>query len=42
MRDHAPTIYAYPNLEALLIGEEHGGQKQPLPDRPDRPLTERP
>jgi uncharacterized damage-inducible protein DinB len=33
MQNHAPTIYAYPSLEALLEGEGHGGAKSPLPDR---------
>jgi hypothetical protein len=31
MRDHAPTIYAYTNLQALLEGESRGGAKSPLP-----------
>ena len=31
MQHHAPTIYAYPTLEALLEGEAHGGAKSPLP-----------
>jgi uncharacterized damage-inducible protein DinB len=31
MRDHAPTIYAYANLQALLEGESRGGAKSPLP-----------
>ena len=30
MQNHAPTIYAYPSLEALLEGESHGGAKAPL------------
>jgi uncharacterized damage-inducible protein DinB len=38
MRDHAPTIYAYPDLDALLAG----GEIQPLPPPADRPVTERP
>ncbi len=42
MQDHAPTIYAYANLEELLDGEEHGGAKRPLPAPPNRPVTERP
>src|SRR6185503_14752300 len=31
MQDHAPTIYAYPSLDALLDGERRGGAKSPLP-----------
>jgi uncharacterized damage-inducible protein DinB len=31
MQNHAPTIYAYPNLEALFAGENAGGAKAPLP-----------
>jgi uncharacterized damage-inducible protein DinB len=44
MQNHAPTIYAYPGVEALLEGERLGGQKAPLPaaKRLDTPLTERP
>jgi hypothetical protein len=42
MQNHAPTIYAYPNLEALLAGEEAGGRKAKLPGRGDKPVTERP
>jgi hypothetical protein len=45
MQNHAPTIYAYPSLEALLDGETRGGAKSPLP-RPSSgtavPVTERP
>lgn len=41
MQNHAPTIYAYASLEALLEGESRGGAKTPLPaPRGDR-LTER-
>ena len=32
MQNHAPTIYAYPSLEALLEGESRGGVKSALPD----------
>jgi len=32
MQQHAPTIYAYSSLEALLEGESRGGAKSPLPD----------
>jgi uncharacterized damage-inducible protein DinB len=42
MQNHAPTIYAYPSLEALLGGEKDGGAKSVLPPRADRPVTERP
>jgi uncharacterized damage-inducible protein DinB len=31
MQNHAPTIYAYPNLEALFAGENAGGAKAVLP-----------
>lgn len=41
-QSHAPTIYAYSNLEALLTGENAGGAKSPLPGAGDRPVTERP
>ncbi len=42
MQSHAPTIYAYPSLEALLDAEPRGGSKRPLPPRPAHPVTERP
>ncbi len=47
MQNHAPTIYAYPSLEALLSAEASGGPeasgtKSALPPRSDRPVTERP
>jgi uncharacterized damage-inducible protein DinB len=42
MQHHAPTIYAYASLDALLDGESRGGAKAPLPARPDHALTERP
>jgi uncharacterized damage-inducible protein DinB len=42
MQNHAPTIYAYPNLEALLEGEVKGGAKAPFPAPSDKPVTERP
>ena len=42
MQNHAPTIYAYSTLEALLDAEPGGGKKSVLPPRPDRPVTERP
>ena len=42
MQDHAPTIYAYSSLDALLKGEADGGAKTPLPEPPSHPVTERP
>ncbi len=36
--NHASTLYAYPNLEALL----RGGAKAPLPPAGSKPVTERP
>lgn len=43
MQNHAPTIYAYPSLEALIKGESAGGARSRLPGPPgDRPVTERP
>lgn len=33
MQQHAPTIYAYVSIDALVEGESHGGAKLPLPDR---------
>jgi uncharacterized damage-inducible protein DinB len=42
MQNHAPTIYAYADLEAMLEGEAKGGRKSALPARSDRPVTERP
>jgi uncharacterized damage-inducible protein DinB len=42
MQDHAPTIYAYPSLDALLTGEQTGGAKSPLPGAAGHPVTERP
>jgi uncharacterized damage-inducible protein DinB len=42
MQNHAPTIYAYPNVDALLAGETRGGAKYPLPGRTGSPVTERP
>jgi uncharacterized damage-inducible protein DinB len=41
-QNHAPTIYPYASLEALLRGEERGGEKAELPDRGEGPVTERP
>lgn len=42
MQNHAPTIYAYPSLEALLRGEGAGGGKAPLPGPGSESPTERP
>ena len=38
----ARTIYAYPNVDALIAGESHGGQKTVLPGPGSHPSTERP
>ncbi len=38
MQNHAPTIYAYTNIDALLAD----GTKTALPGRGDKPVTERP
>ena len=42
MQNHAPTIYGYPNLKALLDGETAGGRKAPLPGGGGKAVTERP
>lgn len=42
MQSHAPTIYAYRDLSALLQGEQAGGAKAPLPGLGDKPVSERP
>lgn len=42
MQNHAPTIYAYPSLDALLEREATGGRKSELPGAEGRPVTERP
>jgi len=42
MQNHAPTIYAYDSLDALLKGEAQGGAKTPLPGSGTEPVTERP
>lgn len=41
MQNHAPTIYAYPGIEALLEGEANGGAKQSLPGATGKQVTER-
>src|SRR5581483_8676146 len=38
MQNHAPTIYAYPTVEALL----KNGPKAALPGAGEKPVTERP
>jgi uncharacterized damage-inducible protein DinB len=42
MQNHAPTIYAYKNIEALVEGEARGGAKSALPGAAGKPVTERP
>jgi len=42
MQNHAPTIYGYPNLKALIDGETAGGRKAPLPGGGGKAVTERP
>ena len=42
MQNHAPTIYAYASLEALLKAESRGGAKTPLPAKSGNALSERP
>jgi len=42
MQNHAPTIYAYENLDLLLRFEAVGGRKSPLPGASGKPVTERP
>ncbi|HLB89906.1 MAG TPA: DinB family protein [Terriglobales bacterium] len=42
MQNHAPTIYAYPSLDAMLAGEAAGGRKAPLPGSGGKPVSERP
>jgi hypothetical protein len=42
MQNHAPTIYAYANLETLLESEAGGGHKKPLPGAGSKAVTERP
>ncbi len=42
MQNQAPTIYAYPDISALLTGEAAGGRKAPLPGSPGTAVTERP
>ena len=42
MQNHAPTIYAYSSLDALLKGEVAGGAKANFPGVSGKPVTERP
>jgi hypothetical protein len=42
MQAHAPTIYGYPSLPALLDAEATGGAKSPLPGAAGKAVTERP
>jgi uncharacterized damage-inducible protein DinB len=42
MQNHAPIIYAYASLDALLKGEAAGGGKAALPGSGGKPVTERP
>jgi uncharacterized damage-inducible protein DinB len=42
MQNHAPTIYSYPNLNALIDGESAGGAKIVLPGAAGKAVTERP
>ena len=40
-QNHAPTIYAYDSIQALIAGEEKGGGKHPLPGSGGKQVTER-
>lgn len=42
MQNHAPTIYAYDGVAALVAGEFGGGAKRKLPGPGEKPVTERP
>src|SRR5438309_9873456 len=42
MQNHAPTIYAYDSVEALLTAEPAGGAKRALPGAGGKSVTERP
>jgi uncharacterized damage-inducible protein DinB len=42
MANHAPTIYAYSDVESLLAGEASGGAKARLPGAGGKAVTERP
>jgi hypothetical protein len=42
MQNHAPTIYGYASLKALLEGEAAGAAKAALPGAGGEAVTERP
>src|SRR5213078_4815732 len=42
MQNQAPTIFAYPNLDALFQAEAGRGHPAPLPGGGEQPVTERP
>jgi uncharacterized damage-inducible protein DinB len=42
MQNHAPTIYAYANVEELVDAESAGGKKAALPGAGGKAVTERP
>jgi len=42
MQNHAPTIYTYPGLQALLDGETRQGAKALLPGASGKAVSERP
>jgi uncharacterized damage-inducible protein DinB len=42
MQNHAPTIYGYPSMDALIDGESAGGAKAALPGAAGKAVTERP
>ena len=39
MQQKAPVIYAYPDAESLIAGEEAGGRKTALPPPPEHTVT---
>jgi uncharacterized damage-inducible protein DinB len=42
LQNHAPTIYAYATVHALIDAESRGGAKSPLPHATGVAITERP
>ena len=40
--NHAPTVYRYASVEALLEAEARGGDRPALPGPGEKPVTERP
>ena len=42
MQNHAPTIYAYEDLDALLMDVDRGAGKRKLPEAQGKAVTERP